>query len=94
MSLVKRKQATQKERSSDKSKLARFADCVVTVDDKQSDELTKVMKKIEESCSSELEEVFKDADRHSFGESIRGVGEDDKCNWKSSFFKDQQCNSK
>ena len=94
MSLVKRKQATQKERSSDKSKLARFADCVVTVDDEQSDELTKVMKKIEESCSSELEEVFRDADHHSCGESIRGVWKDDKCNWKSSFFKDQQCNSK
>ena len=67
MSLVRRKQATQKERSSDKSKLARFVDCVVTVDDEQSDDLTKVMNKIEESCSSELEEVFKDADRHSCG---------------------------
>ena len=40
MSLAKRKQATQKERSSDKSKLARFADYVVTVDE-LSDDLTK-----------------------------------------------------
>ena len=94
MSLSKRKQATQKERSSDKSKLTRFADCVVTVDDEQSDELAKVMEKIEETCTSELEEVFKDADHRSCGESIRGVWEDDKCNWKTSFFKDQQSNNK
>ena len=77
ISLVKRKQATQKERSSDKSKLARFID-FVTVDDEQSDELTKVMEKIEETCTSELEEVFKDADSYSCGESVREVWEDDK----------------
>lgn len=87
MSLVKQKQTTQKERSSDKSKLARFVD-FVTVDDEQSDKLTKVMEKIEGTCMSELEEVFKDADSHSCGESVREMWEEDKHNWKSCFFRD------
>ena len=57
---------------SDKSKLARFADGVVIVDNEHTDELTVEMEKIEEICTSELE-VFKDADHHSCGESIKGV---------------------
>ena len=43
MSLTKRNHAIQKERLSDKSKLARFADGVVIVDNEHTDELTVEM---------------------------------------------------
>ena len=79
MSLTKRNHPTQKERLSDKLKLAKFADCVVIVDNEHTDELTVEMEKTEERCISELEEVFKDVDHHSCGESIKGVWEDNKC---------------
>ena len=43
MSLTKRNHAIQKEKLSDKSKLARFADGVVIVDNEHTDELTVEM---------------------------------------------------
>jgi len=71
-SVVKRKKATQRERSADKAKLARCAELKVTLDDEQSDELTNIMNRIEEANEDELEKIFNEADEHSVGELILG----------------------
>jgi len=94
LSISKRKQATQKERSLNKAKLARFADSEVMVDDQQSDDFANVMDKIEKSCSKELEEVFKDAEVYSCGKPMREVWENDKRSAKIDFYQDQASNSK
>ena len=93
-SIVKRKKATQMERSADKAKLAKCDDLEVTLDDEQSGELSSIISKIEETSADELDKIFKEADGCSVGDSIRAVWELDRNNSKERFFKDQQTNSK
>jgi len=92
-SVAQRKKATQRERSADKAKLARVAELDVSLDEDQSDELTNTMKHIEEANQDELEKIFKEADEHSVGESIRAAWESNRQSTKQKFFKDQQINS-
>ena len=93
-SIAKQKKATQMERSADKAKLAKYDDLDVTLDDEQSDELSSIMSKIEESSVDELSKIFEEADGYSVGDSVRTVWELDRSNSKERFFKDQQSNSK
>lgn len=66
LSVAKRRQATEKERSLDKAKLAKFVDTEVTVDDEQFEELTSVMEKIEKTCKDESEKCGKMTRNYSF----------------------------
>jgi len=54
-STVKQKQATQRERSADKAKLARYDHLDVMLDDDQNNELNSVVERNEEHCNDELD---------------------------------------
>ena len=88
-----RKKATQMERSVDKARLARHEDIELLLDDEQSEELCGVMKKIEETCSDKLQEIFQEGDSHAVGKLVQESWELDKLNAKENFFKDQIKNS-
>ena len=81
-----RKKATQMERSVDKARLARHEDMELLLDDEQSEELCGVMKKIEETCSDKLQEIFQEGDSHAVGKLVRESWELDKLNAKENFF--------
>ena len=55
------------ERSVDKARLARHEDIELLLDDEQSEELCGVMKKIVETCSDKLQEIFQEGDSHAVG---------------------------
>ena len=95
-SVLKRKVATQKERSTDKVKLSQLAEFDITLEDDQSDEVGEVMKTIEEQCVEDLRNLFDEVDSHSLstGKSLRDTWERDKANCKAEFFKDQLKNDK
>ena len=61
------------ERSADKAKLTKYDDLDVTLDDEQSDELSSIMSKIEESSPDELSKIFEEADGCSAGDSVRAL---------------------
>jgi len=56
------------------------------LDDEQSDELSNIMSKIEETSADELQKVFQEADSVSVGDSVHAVWELDKNNAKEKFF--------
>ena len=88
-SAAARKKATQIERSVDKAKLARHEDTELLLDDEQSEELSNVMEKIEETCPDKLQEIFQEGDTYVVGKLVRDSWELDKLNAKEKFFKDQ-----
>ena len=89
-----RKRAAQKERSSDKAKLAKHEeDRELLLDCEQSEELCTLMKTIEETCPDKLQEIFQEGENHSIGNLVRDSWELDKRHAKESFFKDQINNS-
>ena len=63
------------ERYADKSKLAKYDDLEVTLDDEQSDEPSSIISKIEKTNSDELEKIFKETDGCSVGGSIHAIWE-------------------
>ena len=86
VSTVKKRKATQIERSADKAKLAKLADTELSLDDEQSDEFSDVISRIEEAGTDELEEVFKEADSLSVGDSVGAAWVLDKNSAKENFF--------
>jgi len=91
----KRKRATQRERSADKSKLAKYEHLDVNLDDDQNDEWNSVIEQIEEQYNGELEKVFQEADARSkqTGSRMRTLWQSDR-SAKAGFLKDQQRNRK
>ena len=55
------------------------------LDDEQSEELCGVMKKIEETCSDKLQEIFQEGGSHAVGKLVRESWELDKLNAKELF---------
>ena len=94
-SAQKRKKATQRERSADKAKLAKYEHLDVTLDDDQNDELNAVIEKIEEQHNDELGKVFQEGEAKSkhIGNSMRNIWQSDRCA-QTTFLKDQLRNSK
>jgi len=88
-----RKRAAQRERSRDKAKLARNEDMELLLDNEQSEELSTLMKVIEETCPDKLQEVFQEGDNYSVGNLVRDSWELNKLHAKESFLKDQINNS-
>ena len=62
------------------------------MNDEQSDKLSSIMSKIEETSANKLNKICK-ADGCLVGDSVHGVGELDQNNFKERLFKDQQSNS-
>ena len=94
-STLKRKRATQQERSADKAKLAKYEHLDVTLDDDQNNEWNSVIEQIEEQYNGELDKVFQEADAKSkqIGSRMQTLWKSDRCA-KAGFLKDQQCNRK
>ena len=92
-SVSKRKEATLRERCRDKAVVAKLSPDMVLEDD-QSDEMAKILETIEEAAPDELENVFKEADGQSVGNTVRNIWETDKRNTKAIFNKEQEVNRK
>jgi len=74
----------------------KFTELDVTLEDDQSDEVSEVVARIEQDCSEELQDVFREAEEYSTeaGSSLCSAWERDKENSKVEFFQDQLKNSK
>ena len=66
----------------------------MVLEDDQSDEMAKILETIEEAAPDELENVFKEADGQSVGNTVCNIWETDKRNTKAIFNKEQEVNRK
>ena len=87
----KRKEYTQRERSNNQKK---YYDTELTLDDEQSDELSRLMDAIEEKGSKEVKDIMQDADSHGVGDFVREIWQMDKQRMKDEFNDDQKKNCK
>ena len=93
-SQCKRKENSQRERDKHRAQLQKYSHMEVTLDDKQHEELSKLMEAIEEHGEKDVETILQDADSHGVGSTIREIWDLDKQRMKEEFNHDQKTNCK
>lgn len=77
-----------------KRKLDTYEHTEVPLDDDQDEEMGRIVTTIEQRCSSELERLFVEGDKHGIGSKLRDIWESDTKREKDEFQEDQLKNSK
>ena len=92
-SQLKRKQNVLMERNSDKRKLSKYQNTEVTLSEEQHEEMSAIVRRIEEVGKDELEKVFAEGDAHGVGTQIREIWKTDRREQLEQFSEDQARNS-